>query len=148
MDYRPLQRDSFQCAWVDDDVESASYFWASNSGVGPFLLFDFGDAFFDILYRGELGELRVVLALSHCDRTQSELTQPVSHPSVYRDWVSIGKTGLHYACVWTNDFEAILVSLEGIACRAALSAKSGDTQFAYFDTRDLIGCMIEIVTRN
>ena len=40
------------------------------------------------------------------------------------------------------------MSFESIACRAALSAKSGDTQFAYFDTRDLIGCVVEIVTRN
>ena len=55
---------------------------------------------------------------------------------------------MHHAYVWTNDFEAILVSFESIAYRAALSAKSGDTQLADFDTRDLIGCIIEIVTRN
>ena len=55
---------------------------------------------------------------------------------------------MHHACVWTSDFEAELVSFESIACRAALSATSGDTQFAYFDTRGLIGCMIEFVTRS
>ena len=133
MDYRPLQRDSFQCAWVDDDVESASYFWASNSGVGPFLLFDFGDAFSYILYRGELGELRVVLALSHCDRTQSELTQPVSQLSVCPDSVSIGTTGFHHVCAAPSDPEADLVSFESIGCPAALPANSWETQFAYSD---------------
>ena len=148
MDQKPLQRDIFQSAWVVDDVESASHFWAKNFGVGPFLLFDFGDAFSDILYRGEPGEFIVLLALAQSNRTQIELIQPISHPSVYRDSVSSGKTGFHHVCAWTSDFEADLVSFDSIGCPAALSARSGDTQFAYFDTRDLIGCMFEIVTRN
>ncbi len=148
MDHKPLQRDIFQGAWVADDVESASYLWAKNFGVGPFLLFDFGDAFSDILRRGEPGEFRVLLALAQSNRTQIELTQHVTHPPVYRDSVSCGKTGFHHICAWTSDFEADLVSFESIGCLAALSARSGDTQFAYFNTRDLIGCMFEIVTRN
>ena len=148
MDYRPLQCEIFQGAWVVDDVESASYFWAGNFGLGPLLLFDFGDADSDILCRGEPGEFAVVLALAQSNLTQIELKQPVSRPSVYLDWVSLGKTGFYHACVWTSDFEAERVSFESIGCAAALSAKRRETQFAYFDTLDLIDCMIEIVTRN
>ena len=64
MDYRPVQGDIFQGVWVVDDAESASYFWAGNFGVGPLLLFDFSDAFSDILCRGEPREFAVVLALA------------------------------------------------------------------------------------
>jgi hypothetical protein len=67
---------------------------------------------------------------------------------VYRDWVSIGTTRFHHAYVWISDFEAELASFGSIGCPAVQSAKSGDTQFAYFDTRGLIGCMIEFVTRS
>ena len=148
MDDRLLKREIFQSAWVVDDVESASYFWTQTFGVGPFLLFDFVDAFSDVLYRGEPGEFRVLLALAQSGQTQIELIQPMSHPSVYRDSVDFGKTGFHHVCAWTSDFEADLMDFESIGCPAAFSAKSGETQFAYFDTRDMIGCMFEIVTRN
>ena len=74
MDYRPLQGDIFQGVWVVDDAESASYFWAGNFGVGSFLLFDFGDAFSDILCRGKRIEFAVVLALAQSNLTQIELT--------------------------------------------------------------------------
>ena len=74
MDYRPLQGDISQGAWVLDDVESASYFWAGNFGVAPFLLFDFGDAFSDIFCRSERREFAVVLALAQYNLTQIELT--------------------------------------------------------------------------
>ena len=67
---------------------------------------------------------------------------------MYRDWVSIGTTRFHHAYVWTSDFEAELVSFGSIGCPAVQSAKSGDTQFANFDSRGLIGCMIEFVTRS
>ena len=51
-------------------------------------------------------------------------------------------------CVWTLDFEADLKYMESLDYAAANTGKVGNVEFAYFDTRPLMGCMLEVVTKN
>ena len=143
-----FQRNIFQTAWVVDDVESACDSWTKNFGVGPFYVFEFGDTFTDVLYRGKPGKFHILLALAQAGQTQIELIQPIVQESVYRDSVDSGTTGFHHVCAWTNDLDADLAKFREIGCASVFSATNGDTRFAYFDTRRYIGCMFEIVDRN
>jgi hypothetical protein len=144
----PLQRSIFQNAWVVNDIEAACHSWVSNFGVGPFYIYQFGNTFKDILYRGEPGEFEIILALAQAGPMQIELIQPVSHPSVYRDSVPTGTIGFHHICAWTDDLEEDVAHFNAINCPSVCSASSGNVRFAYFDTRDIIGCMFEVVTKS
>ena len=144
----PLQRRIFQNAWVVDDIEAACHRLVSNFGIGPFYIYQFGNTFKDVLYRGEPGEFEIILALAQAGPLQIELIQPVSHPSVYRDSVPTGAMGFHHICAWTDDLAADVAHFNAIKCPSVCSANSGNVHFAYFDTRDIIGCMFEVVKKS
>ena len=51
-------------------------------------------------------------------------------------------------CVWTHDFDSDLHYMENLGYAAANTGKIGDVAFAYFDSRPLMGCMLEVVSYN
>ena len=55
--------------------------------------------------------------------------------------------GFHHMCVWTQDFEADRDYFEKLGYPAANTGNTGVLDFAYFDTRPLMGCMLEVITR-
>jgi hypothetical protein len=50
-------------------------------------------------------------------------------------------------CVLTEDFEADRKYFEALGYTAATQGRIFDLEFAYYDTRPLLGCMFEVVTR-
>ncbi len=50
-------------------------------------------------------------------------------------------------CVWTDDIDADTEYFERLGYAAANRGAVGDIEFAYYDTRPLMGCMLEVVTR-
>ncbi len=145
---KPTDRTIFQNAWVVDDVEAACLRWVQEMGVGPFFVTEYTDQFSDITYRGKPAELGMIVALAQAGPVQVELIQPTVDVCAYRDSVAPGSTGFHHMCVWTLDMEADAEYFESLGYSAANRGRAGTTEFAYFDTRPLMGCMLEVVTRN
>lgn len=137
----------FQNAWVVPDVEVACLKWAEEMGVGPFYVTEYRDAFHDVTYRGEPAELNMRVALAQAGPVQIELIQPLSERCAYRDSVPEG-IGFHHLCVWSQDFDADHKAWTDKGYAAANTGRVGEVQFGYFDTRPLLGCMLEIVTHN
>ncbi len=52
--------------------------------------------------------------------------------------------GFHHMCVWTHDIDADTAYFESLGYPAATMGRSG-SRFAYYDTRPLLGCMLEVV---
>ena len=50
-------------------------------------------------------------------------------------------------CVWTHDIAADTEYFAGLGFAAANAGTVGDVHFAYYDTRPLMGCMLEVVTQ-
>ena len=145
---RPTDRTIFQNAWVVDDVEAACMRWVDEMGVGPFFLTEYRDVFTDMTYRGEVARLDMKVALAQAGPVQIELIEPLVERCAYRDSVPVGTTGFHHMCVWTHDIDADTDYFEGLGYPAANRGKVGDASFAYYDTRPLLGCMLEVVTKN
>ena len=145
---RPTDRTMFQNAWVVDDLEAAMTRWSSEMGVGPFFVTEHGAQFSNVLYRGEPSELYMNVALAQAGPLQVELIQPVSASCAYRDSVPAGTAmGFHHMCVWTHDIDADTEYFAGLGYPAANSAETGAIRFAYYDTRPLLGCMLEVVEK-
>ncbi len=144
---KPTERTIFQNAWVVDDVEAACLKWVNEMGVGPFFVTEYRDAFTQVTYRGEPARLDMIVALGQAGPVQIELIQPLVDRCAYRDSVPAGKMGFHHMCVWTEDIEADTSYFEKLGYPTANRGVVGDVSFAYYDTRPLMGCMLEVVSR-
>jgi hypothetical protein len=146
---KPTDRTIFQNAWVVPNIESACMKWVNELGVGPFFLTDYTpDTFEQITYRGNPSALAMKVAIAQAGNIQIELIEPVTEKCAYRDSVPKGQMGFHHMCVWTLDFESDLNYMQSLGYTAANTGKVRDLDFAYFDTRPLMGCMLEVVTKN
>ena len=105
------------------------------------------DVFSFIEYRGEPSELCLKVAVAHAGNLQIELIESKTPKSAYRDVVAEGCGGFHHMCVSTEDFEADRKYFEALGYTAATMGRISDLEFAYYDTRALLGCMFEVVTR-
>jgi len=144
---KPTDRTIFQNAWVVDDVEAACLRWVDQLGVGPFFVTEYRNLFTDVRYRGEPAALDMIVALAQAGPVQIELIQPLVDRCAYRDSVPAGTTALHHLCVWTHDIEADSAYFDALGYPTANRGRAGDVEFAYYDTRPLLGCMLEVVTR-
>ena len=145
----PTDRAIFQNAWVVNDIESACMKWVSEMGVGPFFLSHYPSGTFDkVTYRGKPSDLSMKVAIAQAGNVQIELIEPLTEVCAYRDSVPAGTEGFHHMCVWTLDFEADCRYFDKLGYPAANTGKIRNLDFAYFDTRPLMGCMLEIVTKN
>ena len=144
----PTDRTVFQNAWVVDDIEAACMTWVDKFGVGPFFVSEYRDLFDEVWYRGERAPLDMFVGIAQAGPVQIELIQPLVDQCAYRDTVPAGRTGFHHMCVWTHDIDADTAYFESIGAPAANRGRFGTTEFAYYDTSDLIGCMLEVVTQH
>jgi hypothetical protein len=136
----------FQNAWVVDDLDAAIGQWVDQMGVGPFFVAEYGPLLTDVLYRGQPGELSMLVALAQAGPVQIELIQPTTdHPCAYRDSVPTGATAFHHVCVWTHNIEADSRYFESLGYPTVNIGRAGHAWFAYYDTRPLMGCMLEVV---
>ncbi len=123
--------------------------WVNELGVGPFFLTDYQPGTFeDITYHGEPADLAMKVAIAQAGNVQIELIEPQTERCAYRDSVPKGQMGFHHMCVWTLDFAADHKYMTDLGYAAANTGKVGAVEFAYFDTRPLTGCMLEVVTKN
>ena len=122
--------------------------WVNEMGVGPFFVTEYRDAFESVSYRGQPAKLDMVVALAQAGGVQIELIAPLVDTCAYRDSVPAGQMGFHHLCVWTHDIDADTAYFEGLGYPAANRGKTGPVEFAYYDTRPLMGCMLEVVSKN
>ena len=145
---KPTDRNIFQNAWVVDDVEAACLSWVTKLGIGPFFISEYTDVFENVTYRGKPATLNMVVALAQAGPVQIEIIQPKVDRCAYRDSVAQGEVGFHHMCVWTHDIEADTEHFNALGYPTVNRGGVGETEFAYYDTRPLLGCMFEVVTKN
>lgn len=145
---KPTDRTVFQNAWVVDDVEAACMQWVDKLGVGPFYVTEYTDQFSEITYRGQPAELSMFVAIAQAGPVQIEIIQPTVERCAYRDSVPVGTSGFHHMCVWTHDIDADTAYFEKLGYPTANRGRAGDIVFAYYDTRPLMDCMLEVVTQS
>ena len=147
----PTDRTNIQNAWVVTDLEEAARSWHRMLGIGPFFMASYpATTFTDLEYRGAPGELTMMTAIAYSGTLQIELIQPLGDaPNAYRDVYAPGAAGFHHVCFWTDDLEADLAHYEAQGAPVAnVGRMAGGPRFAYVDTRQQLGCMVELLERH
>jgi len=134
-----------QLGYVVDDIEAAMAHWHSVMGVGPWF-YNPKVPIEDYRYDGEPYEVHNSVALANSGPLQVELIQTRNDaPSMYRDFLRAGRTGLQHVAYWTTDYDADLARMEAEGFRQKMSGKVGaNGRFVYFDREAHPGTVIEL----
>jgi hypothetical protein len=137
-----------QLGFLVDDLEAgmarASAMWRP---VGPWSCWTHGPSTVPTLsYRGAPGSFSMRIAMAGAG-PQLELIQPLDGPSIYHEWIAEHGYGLHHLAfdVVSMDETIKLMGAAGYALiqYGAGHGLDGDGAFAYFDTIDEHGLVVE-----
>ena len=138
-----------QACWAVPDIDKACRAWSETMGIGPFYIFR--DLKLDtIRYRGQpKSSVQFSVAMAQAGDVQIELIeQHDDQPSAYRDLVGRGERGFHHIAIYVSDYDAALKHFADRGQVAAVEGLFGDMRFAYVDTSEPLGCMVEIIEHN
>ena len=134
-----------QLGYVVPDIEAAMDYWSRTLGVGPWF-YNPRVPIVNYRYRGEAHAPHNSVALANSGFVQVELIQTRNDvPSMYRDFLQAGRTGLQHVAYWTEDYDADLKRLQRQGFKAVMSGEVGERgRFVYFDTEYHPGTVIEL----
>lgn len=134
-----------QAGYVVTDIEQAMDHWSRVLGIGPWF-YNPRVPIVNYRYRGEAYTPHHAVALANSGPLQLELIQIHGDaPSMYRDFLTAGHTGLQHVAYWTDTYDADLARLEAEGFKAVMSGEVGARgRFVYFDTEDHPGTVIEL----
>ena len=134
-----------QLGYVVPDIEAAMAYWSETLGVGPFF-YNPRVPIVNYRYRGEAYEPHNSVALANSGAVQVELIQTRNDvPSMYRDFLQAGRTGLQHVAMWTDSYDADLERLLARGIKPVMQGEVGERgRFVYFDTEYHPGTVVEL----
>ncbi|MEO6018116.1 MAG: VOC family protein [Polaromonas sp.] len=134
-----------QLGYVVNDIEAAMKYWSETLGVGPWF-YNPKVPIKNYTYKGEPHEPHNSVALANSGFVQVELIQTRNDvPSMYRDFLRAGNTGLQHVAYWTSTYDADLERLLKDGFKPVMSGEVGEKgRFIYFDTEYHPGTVIEL----
>lgn len=134
-----------QLGYVVTDIEEAMKYWTEVMGVGPFF-YNPRVPIENYMYEGKHYDVHNSVALANSGFIQVELIQTRNEaPSMYRDFLQAGNTGLQHVAFWTEDYDADLAKMQGRGYQVKMSGEVGaNGRFAYFDREYHPGTVIEL----
>jgi len=134
-----------QLGYVVHDIEAAMDYWSTTLGVGPWY-YNPRVPIVNYQYDGESHQPHNSVALANSGFVQVELIQTRNDvPSMYRDFLQAGRTGLQHVAYWTESYDADLERLLAQGFKPKMSGEVGEKgRFIYFDTEYHPGTVIEL----
>ena len=131
-----------QLGYVVPDIEAAMEYWSKTLGVGPWY-YNPRVPIVNYRYDGQSYEPHNSVALANSGFVQVELIQTRNDvPSMYRDFLQAGRTGLQHVAYWTENFDADLARARAAGFEVCMSGEVGENGlFVYFEDRsEEAGC--------
>ena len=134
-----------QTGYVVRDIDAAMAYWSRVLGVGPWF-YNERVPIVNYSYRGQSYEVHNSVALANSGPLQVELIQTRNGaPSMYRDFMDAGNTGLQHVAYWTENFDTDLKAALARGFKVTMSGEVGERgRFVYFDTEYHPGSVIEL----
>jgi catechol 2,3-dioxygenase-like lactoylglutathione lyase family enzyme len=134
-----------QLGFVVNDIHAAMRHWVEVHQVGPWFLAE-RIPVENFHYKDQPAAIEVSVALANSGPLQVELIQQRNDaPSVYRDFIAAGRTGLQHVAYWTRDFDADMVRARAHGLTVIMSGKVGaNGRYVYFAQESHPGSMIEL----
>ncbi len=89
--------------------------------------------------------IKLRFALAMIGNTQVEFIQPLEGKTVYDSFLEKGGRGIHHLGVYTDKFEEAIKEWESKGIKQIWNGIVVGLRFAYFDTTDLLGYILELI---
>lgn len=134
-----------QMAFIVESFDESIKFWTEKMNVGPFIILD-DIKLSDVYYKDKPANIDFSGAIAYTGGMQIELIkQHCDTPCIYNEYVNNLKGPLHHVAALTTDIENDIRILES---QGYINLQGGKTEddgkFAYLDTKEREGPMIEI----
>ena len=123
-----------QVAYLVPDIEAAMDHWATTLGVGPWF-YNPKVPIVNYSYRGQRYEPHNSVGLANAGGLQIELLQIRNDvPSMYRDFLRAGYSGVQHVAYWTEAFDADLARAKAQGFEVCMGGEVGENgRFVYFE---------------
>lgn len=134
-----------QLGYVVHDIEAQMEHWSRTLGIGPWFYAPKVPVE-NYFYRGQAYAPHNSVALANSGFVQCELIQCRNDvPSMYRDFLQAGRTGLQHVAYWTQSYDDDLARMAERGMRPVMGGEVGaNGRFCYFDTESHPGTVVEI----
>ncbi len=140
-----LAHNVFQIAYVVPDLHAAIRFFKEKLGVPTFLVKE-DIRIQDQTYLGKPGDFRQSIAFGFAGPMQIELIQPLAGTSSYSEFLKDHpKGGVQHLGIMVENYDAAVADMNARGFTLVQTGRNGETRFAYFDTDDLTGTLMEVV---
>lgn len=131
------------------DVEVAAKEFAEKFGWGPFFVIHHVEVD-NVVYRGKPGEFDHSTACGQAGPIMVELVQQHGDaPSTIRDMFSANQFGIQHHATFADNMDEQLDHFNSLGFPTAMRAKtSAGVDFAFVDTRPLLGYMMELYPKS
>lgn len=139
-----LWRRTYQVGVVVRDLDRAVRFY-ERLGIGPFVEGPSADAIDRRVYGKLEPDARLKGRVAQMGNIEFELLQPVRGRTVQRAFLDSRGEGVLHICGYTDDLERDAAIITGLGHPVISSAHFSDGgRFAYFDTREVGGLVLEL----
>jgi hypothetical protein len=138
----------FQTGFIVEDLDTAIEQFSARLRVGPWTTMR------DVspqgsFYRGEPAQATLHVGFGFAGHMLYELIQPADdHPSVYREVIQERGYGFHHFGYATTTFDDDVATMRAQGYEMAAGIEIPDLRLAYFDTRDVLPGMTELIEAN
>ena len=141
-----------QVAVVVRDLDEAMRRYSETLGIGPWRVYTFtADWIRDMTFRGRKQSYSMRLALADVGDMSYELIEPLDGPSTYREFLDARGEGLHHLGYFVEDLDAAIADMDARGFAVLQGGRGngvdGDGGYAYFETDDALGCILEAIER-
>lgn len=134
-----------QLGFVVPDIHAAIRHWSEVLQVGPWFLSELVPVE-NFRFRGRSERIEVSVALANSGPLQVELIrQRNDTPSVYREFIAAGRSGLQHIAYWTEHFDRDLARARSQGLTVVMSGEVGaNGRYVYFAEQSHPGSMVEL----
>jgi catechol 2,3-dioxygenase-like lactoylglutathione lyase family enzyme len=138
-----------QICLVVRDLDRAMATWTA-LGIGPWRVHDLGPNWIsDMTFRGNPQLTACRFASADSGDLNFELIEPGEEPNVYTEHLETHGEGLHHLGYFVADIQGAIDAMEALGYQVVQSGRrlgvDGDGAYAYFDTVERLGCMLEAI---
>lgn len=134
----------YQLGYVVRDIDRACQFYEATYGVGPFTVIPEVDMD-GALLRGQPVETGIKVAFAKSDKVEIEFIQPLRGKNLYTEFLDAKGDGIHHLGFLVDDMDAWKAQFAARGFEPVFHRDMGVMEFAYFDTSEVGGLMLELL---
>lgn len=138
-----------QIGIVVKDLSAAIDNFSHFAGISPWNLYTNSAPPLKCIYHGHPANYKVRVAVAKSGQVQTELIEYLEGDTIHRDFLTSGRHGVEHIGIFVPDLDKALMSYTklgiGILQQVEGLGLSRDGRFAYLDTEQLFGTILELI---